>query len=50
MRQIRETEGRTDLTKLIVAFRNFAKAPKREMFTAVKTLLVLFKIFSTHIY
>ena len=23
------TDGRTDMTKLIVAFRNFAKAPKR---------------------
>jgi hypothetical protein len=24
----RQTDGRTDMTKLIVGFRNFAKAPK----------------------
>jgi hypothetical protein len=26
------TKGQTDTTKLIVAFRNFAKAPKKESF------------------
>jgi hypothetical protein len=26
----RETEGQTDMTKLIIAFRNFANAPKNE--------------------
>jgi len=25
------TDGRTDMTKLIVAFRNFAKAPKNRL-------------------
>jgi hypothetical protein len=25
----RETDGRTDMTKLVVDFRNFAKAPKK---------------------
>ena len=28
---IRRTDGRTDMTKLRVAFRNFAKAPKNEV-------------------
>ena len=31
MRKDRQTDRQTDLTKLIVAFRNFAKAPKNEM-------------------
>jgi hypothetical protein len=26
-----QKDGRTDMTKLIVAFRNFAKAPKEEI-------------------
>ena len=26
-----QTDGKTDMTKLIVAFRNFANAPKNEM-------------------
>jgi hypothetical protein len=26
-----QTEGRTDITKLIAAFRNFAKAPKNDL-------------------
>jgi hypothetical protein len=26
----RQTDGRTDLTQLIVAFRNFAKAPQKK--------------------
>ena len=30
MRTIRQTDGRTDMTNLIVAFRNFANAPKYE--------------------
>ena len=29
-----ETEERTDMTKLIVTFRNFANAPKNSSFTA----------------
>ena len=28
-----QTDGRTDMTKLIVAFRNFANAPKNGSFT-----------------
>jgi hypothetical protein len=34
----RRTEGRTEMTKLIVAFRNFAKAPKNssEEFTVLR--------------
>jgi hypothetical protein len=35
-----QTDGRTDVTKLIVAFRNFAKAAKSETIKA--TLMVLF--------
>ena len=31
MRSDRQTDGRTDTTKLIVAFRNFANAPKNNM-------------------
>ena len=27
----RQTDGQTDATKLIVAFRNFSKAPKRTL-------------------
>jgi hypothetical protein len=30
------TLGRTDMTKLIVAFRNFANAPKKQLATAFK--------------
>jgi hypothetical protein len=29
----KETDGRTDMTKLIIAFRNFANAPKSGQFT-----------------
>ena len=29
----RRTDGRTDMTKLIVTFRNFANAPKNGSFT-----------------
>jgi len=36
MRTNGQTDGRTDMTKLIVAFRNFAKAPKNN------TLFILF--------
>jgi hypothetical protein len=28
-----DADGRTDMTKLIVAFRNFAKAPKKMILT-----------------
>jgi hypothetical protein len=28
-----QTDGRTDMTKLIVAFRNFVNAPKKELIT-----------------
>ena len=31
-----QTDGRTEMTKLIVAFRNFAKAPKNRMKSGVK--------------
>jgi hypothetical protein len=34
------TEGQTDMTKLIVAFRNFANAPKNQ-FTAIASLCEL---------
>ena len=36
----RRTEGQTDMTKLIVAFRNFANAPKNQ-FTAIASLCEL---------
>ena len=32
-----KTEGRTDMTKLIVAFRNFAKAPKMQLHTKTRS-------------
>jgi hypothetical protein len=32
MRTDRQTDGPTDMTKLIVAFRNFANAPKNKSF------------------
>jgi hypothetical protein len=31
----RRTDGRTDMTKLVVAFRNFANAPKNQSTVAV---------------
>jgi hypothetical protein len=31
------TDGQTDLTKLIIAFRNFAKAPEKEKCRTMKT-------------
>jgi hypothetical protein len=33
----RRTDGRTDVTKLTVAFRNFAKAPKNSPYRMSKT-------------
>jgi hypothetical protein len=35
--------GQTDMTKLIVAFRNFAKAPKNSVRTSHRTQLFLSK-------
>ena len=37
-------DGRTDMTKLIVAFRNFANAPKKWLFFRFCVTCVLFKI------
>jgi hypothetical protein len=33
-------EGRTDLTKLIVAFRNFANAPEKEHMLSLGTISI----------
>ena len=35
-----ETDRRTDMTKLIVAFRNFAKASKNQNTVTLKNMLV----------
>jgi len=37
------TDGRTDMTQLIMAFRNFAKAPKK--FVACSQIIVLSLVF-----
>jgi len=36
----RQTDGRTDMTKLLVAFRNFANAPKNESNTGLFKMIV----------
>jgi len=36
-RKYRWADGRTDTTKLTVAFRNFANAPKKFLITSMKT-------------
>ena len=39
MGDARLTDGRTDMTTLIVAFRNFANAPKIEFYLEIYRLL-----------
>jgi len=39
------TDGRTDMTKLMVVFRNFAKVPKKMKFTlCLKAIPVICKV------
>ena len=38
VRTDRRTDGQTDMTKLIVAFRNFGKAPEKISFTLLPAI------------
>jgi len=44
------TDGRTDTTDLIVAFRNFAKAPNNTLHICSYNRMYLFTFFLTHIF
>jgi hypothetical protein len=41
-----QTDGQKDMTKLIVVFRNFANAPKKDKFSVKKTLFAEGKKFT----
>jgi hypothetical protein len=43
-------DGRTDTTKLLVAFRNFAKVPKNQFVLYWKTVAVCSRIHTKHKY
>ena len=44
----RRTDGRTDITKLIVAFRNFTNAPKKTKNNSSTQIIIIIVVFCNY--